>query len=121
MYQDYYIQEYGSFLQHLLLFGKIKVEEVPQHLRLCGGRTFYVTACRAAREHRDANAYVLACRLQLQDMEALKEPLQKRNFLEDIHTALWFGIDYFEGEKVFHEFLEEQKAAYPDAYRDFTA
>ncbi|USI69365.1 hypothetical protein LMK04_12225 (plasmid) [Lactococcus petauri] len=123
MYQEYYIQQYKSFLQELLLFGKLKVEDVSQELRLCGGRSFYVVALRAARERRDVGAYILTCRLQLQDMEASNELTlqEKQKTLEDIHTALWFGIDYFEGEKIFHEFLEEQKAAYPDAYRDFTA
>ncbi|MDG6143757.1 MULTISPECIES: hypothetical protein [Lactococcus] len=123
MYQDYYIQQYKSFLQELLLSGKLKIEDVSQELRLCGGRSFYVVALRAARERRDVRSYILTCRLQLQDMEASDELTfqEKQRILADIYTALWFGIDYFEGEKIFHEFLEEQKAAYPDAYRDFTA
>uniref|UniRef100_UPI00359C5F2C hypothetical protein n=1 Tax=Lactococcus garvieae TaxID=1363 RepID=UPI00359C5F2C len=123
MYQDYYIQEYKSFLQDLLLFGQLKVDEVPQDLRLCGGRSFYVTARRAARERRDANAYVLACRLQLQDMEAVEELSfhDEAEILRNVFVSLWFDSDYFKGEKVFRDFLEEQKAAYPDAYRTFTA
>ena len=118
--QAYFVQEYRRYLQDMVLFGKLKIEEIPQRLRVNGGRSFYVTAIRYAREHRDAKRYILSCQLQLEDTSSVYLSSRDReDFIRDIEHALWYGIDYFKDEEIFQNFLEEQKKLYPELYRDW--
>lgn len=118
--QDYFIQEYRRYLQDMVLFGKLKIEEIPHRLRVNGGRSFYVTAIRYAREHRDVKRYILSCQLQLEDTSSVYlSARDQEDFIRDIEHALWYGIDYFKDEEIFQNFLEKQKKLYPELYRDW--
>lgn len=118
--QDYFIQEYRRYLQDMVLFGKLKIDEIPQKLRVNGGRSFYAISRRFARDFKDCERYVLSCQIQLDDMSSVYLSDQEREmFVKDIWDAMWIGIDYFEEEKEFNDFLEEQKENYPGDYSDF--
>ncbi|MDT2887960.1 hypothetical protein [Lactococcus lactis] len=109
--QLYVYQDFSHSLGDVILSNQLKIEDVPQELRLLGGSQLYQKAWLHSRKHSDVEQYVLTLQLLLNDVKSFKgngvwtRGEARRLVLEGLIN----GLDLFNEDKSLIDFIAEQK------------
>jgi len=104
------LQKWEQLAYDWIFFGKIRLSDIPQELRKYNS-VLHSSALRYARERNLANRYVEELNVLLEDAVILEK--QDKYASEDLYrllfNSMYFGENYFKGEKSFDEFIQKQK------------
>lgn len=109
--QLYIYQDFSHSLGDVILSNQLKIEDIPQELRLLGGSQLYQKAWLHSRKHSDVEQYVLTLQLLLNDVKSFKgngvwtRGEARRLVLEGLIN----GLDLFNEDKALIDFIAEQK------------
>ena len=109
--QFYAYQYFSHSLGDVILSNQLKIEDVPQELRLLGGSQLYQKAWLYSRRHSDMERYILTFRLLLNDIKSFKGngAWTRKEAIKLILDELINGSDFFNENKVLIDFIIEQK------------
>ncbi|PFG79180.1 hypothetical protein BW152_12075 [Lactococcus lactis] len=109
--QLYAYQYFSHSLGDVILSNQLKIEDVPQELRLLGGSQLYQKAWLYSRKHSDVEQYILTFRLLLNDIKSFKgnSTWTRKEAIKLILDELINGSDFFNENKVLIDFIIEQK------------
>jgi hypothetical protein len=109
--QLYIYQDFSHSLGDVILSNQLKIEDIPQELRLLGGSQLYQKAWLYSKKHSDVERYILTFRLLLNDIKSLKEnsAWTRKEAIKLILDELINGTDFFNENKVLIDFIIEQK------------
>lgn len=109
--QPYVYQDFCHSLGDVILSNQMKIEDVPQELRLLGGSQLYQKAWLHNREHFDVERYILTFRLLLNDIKSFKGNgvWTRKEAIKLILDELINGLDFFNENKFLIDFIIDQK------------
>lgn len=104
-------QDFCHSLGDLIRENHLKIQDIPQEIRLIAGNDLYRKAFLNAREHSDVERYLLNFRVLLNDIESLKENdlWKRKDAISLVVDELINGLDFFKEDKAIVEFLYENK------------
>lgn len=109
--QLYAYQDFCHSLGDVILSNQLKIEDIPQDLRLIGGSELYRKAWLYAKKHHDVEQYILIFKLLLNDIKFIKEEnsFMRKDAINLVINELISGLEYFKEDKVILEFIFENK------------
>lgn len=110
--QLYDYQDFCHSLGDVILSNQLKIEDIPQELRLLGGSQLYQKAWLYSRRHSNMERYILTFRLLLNDIKSFKENdiWTRKEAIRLVLDELINGLDLFNEDKALIDFIVEQKA-----------
>lgn len=109
--QLYVYQDFSHSLGDVLLSNQLKIEDIPQELRLLGGSQLYQKAWLYSRKHSNVEQYILTFRLLLNDIKSFKGngAWTRKEAIKLILDELINGLGFFNENKFLIDFIIAQK------------